>query len=393
MGEKHIFHVGISGSYGGLNLGDEAILQSIITSLQNSLPVKITVFSRDAADTLSRHSVYKVIPVRTCARTEIVPVIENLDLFVLGGGGILFDGEARIFLREVQLALEKNVPVLIYSIGVGPLTNPHDQQVVRDCLNRVTAVTVREKDDKQLLEDIGINRPVIVTADPSFLLQPGTLPEGIAEGEHLTGERLVIGMSVREPGPAAPGLDESSYHALLANAADFMIDRLNASIVFVPMERPGDLQHSHAIMSKMLFPEHSWVLKGEYSSSQVLSLMKYFDFALGMRLHFLIFAAMQGIPFVALPYAVKVSGMLAQLNIATPPLHRINAGRLIAYIDKYWDNREQNKTSASSKLAGLREKARIPNKIAVEILHGQFNENKWTGGTNSAAVQKTAGTG
>ena len=45
------YRVGISGSYGGLNLGDEAILQSIIQQLSHSLPVEITVFSRDAADT------------------------------------------------------------------------------------------------------------------------------------------------------------------------------------------------------------------------------------------------------------------------------------------------------------------------------------------------------
>jgi polysaccharide pyruvyl transferase WcaK-like protein len=37
--------IGISGSYGGLNLGDEAILQSIITQLRRDLSeVEITVF-------------------------------------------------------------------------------------------------------------------------------------------------------------------------------------------------------------------------------------------------------------------------------------------------------------------------------------------------------------
>jgi hypothetical protein len=33
---EHVFRVGISGSYGGLNLGDEAILQVIATELSQA---------------------------------------------------------------------------------------------------------------------------------------------------------------------------------------------------------------------------------------------------------------------------------------------------------------------------------------------------------------------
>jgi polysaccharide pyruvyl transferase WcaK-like protein len=48
-----VYRVGISGSYGGLNLGDEAILQVILQQLRAELPVQITVFSRDPQDTCS----------------------------------------------------------------------------------------------------------------------------------------------------------------------------------------------------------------------------------------------------------------------------------------------------------------------------------------------------
>src|SRR3954471_12445855 len=54
---KETYKVGITGSYGGLNLGDEAILQSIVTQLRRDLPVEITVFSRDAEDTKRRHGI------------------------------------------------------------------------------------------------------------------------------------------------------------------------------------------------------------------------------------------------------------------------------------------------------------------------------------------------
>ena len=45
------------------------------------------------------------------------------------------------------------------------------------------------------------------------------------------------------------------------------------------------------------------------------------------------------VPFVALPYSSKVAGFLEDLEIAMPPLKQVNAGQLIAYIDRWWDLR------------------------------------------------------
>src|SRR5687768_617601 len=120
---KDLYRIGITGSYGGLNLGDEAILHSIIAQLRRDLPVEITVFSRDAEDTKRRHGVERAVPVRNLSRAEVVPEIERLDLLILGGGGILYDADARTYLREVALAKEKHVPVMVYAIGAGPLEN------------------------------------------------------------------------------------------------------------------------------------------------------------------------------------------------------------------------------------------------------------------------------
>jgi polysaccharide pyruvyl transferase CsaB len=375
---KDLYRVGITGSYGGLNLGDEAILQSIIAQLRKDLPkLEITVFSRDADDTKRRHQVERAVPVRKLSRAEIMPEVERLDLLILGGGGILYDADARTYLREVQLAREKRVPVFVYAIGAGPLTHAAAQAAVRENLADVEMVTVREKSAHRVLEESGMHRDdVVVTADPALLLKPEPLPRGILRHEGLEGRRRLIGMSVREPGVAAPDLDEKVYHALLANAADFMVDRWNANVVFVPMERSVlDTQHSHAVIAKMLRAQRATVLKGEYTAGQILSWMGKFDFALGMRLHFLIFAAIQGTPFVALPYAGKVSGFLEALGVPTPPLNLVNAGRLIAYLDDSWDRRRSMRTRIAESLPALQERARETHRLLLEVLTGEKSRN------------------
>jgi polysaccharide pyruvyl transferase CsaB len=369
MKAKKTYRVGISGSYGGMNLGDEAILQSIVARLRQSGPAEITVFSKNPEDTLRRHQVERAVAVRKLSRDEVLPEIERLDVLVLGGGGILFDGEVRQYLREVALAHEKGVPVMAYAIGAGPLIDPNNQRLVRENLDRAALVTVRERSAKKVLEDAGVSREIVVTADPALLLEPEPLGDDELQCENLKeGERL-IGFSVREPGLAAPDINQDSYHALLANAADYMVDRYGAHVVFIPMERQVlDVQHSHAVISQMLRPQHATVLSGNYTSGQMLTLMKRFVFAVGMRLHFLIFAALQSVPFVALPYASKVFGFLEDLKIDMPPLQLVNSGRLIAYIDKSWDSSRSLQMQVNQALPLLRKRAMETNTLLLQLL-------------------------
>jgi polysaccharide pyruvyl transferase CsaB len=369
--------IGITGSYGGLNLGDEAILQSILEQLRRELPdAEITVFSRDADDTKRRHKVDRAIPVRKLSRAEVVPEVERLDLLLFGGGGIIYDAEARIYLREVQVAKELGVPVMLFAVGAGPLKDPTAQAAVREALDGVAAITVRERSAQQCLEEAGVHHQVTVTADPALLLKPESLPRNALKFEGLEGKRRVIGMSVREPGVAAPDLDPTVYHALLANAADFMVDRFDADILFVPMEHSVlDSQHSHAVIARMLRAQRARVLNGEYTSGQILALMSRFSFVVGMRLHFLIFAALRGVPFVALPYAGKVSGFLEDLKLPTPPLHLVNPGRLCAHLDESWDNRRQLRSTLLKSVPALQERSRQTVKIAMEVLEAHKRVN------------------
>lgn len=295
------FKIGISGSYGGLNLGDKAILESIINRIRESVDAELTVFTRNAEDTARRYQVEHVVPVRKLGRKEIEPEIERLDLLIIGGGGILYDADAKTYLREAFIAHEQGVPYMIYGAGAGPLRDPAVQTQVERALDEAAVVTVRDRPSLRTLEEARVRREVTVTADPALLLKPAACRQDVLEQEGIYPERKLIGMSVREPGVAAPDIREEHYHQLLANTADYLIDRYDAEVVFVPMEPKNDLHQAHAVGARMLWPNHARLLQGEYTPGQVLTIMKRFEFVVGMRLHFLIFAALQSVPFVASP--------------------------------------------------------------------------------------------
>jgi polysaccharide pyruvyl transferase WcaK-like protein len=288
---------------------------------------------------------------------------------VLGGGGMLYDGEAEEYLREVFLAHEVGVPVLVYAVSAGPLSYRSTREIVREALNKAAVVTVRDRQARRLLEDAGVQPNIQLTADPALLLTPEPLSIDVLKREGLDAKRRLVGLSVREPGLAAPDIEVHHYHRLLANAADFMVDRLDADIVFVPLERQHmDIQHSHAVMAQMQCASRATILKGEYTARQLLSIIGRFEFSVGMRLHFLIFSALQNVPFVALPYAPKVTDLLRDLEITMPPLQDVNTGRLLATIDRSWDWRDTIRARTQRVLPSLQQRALKTNKLLVDLL-------------------------
>jgi polysaccharide pyruvyl transferase CsaB len=367
--------IGISGSYGGMNLGDEAILEGILGQLRTTLQAEVTVFSKKPEDTLARHKVEHSLSTLSRTRREMVPEIEKLDVLILGGGGILYDGDAEDYLREVVIAQELDVPVLLYAISAGPLTTQASRRAVQLALNasRPPVIAVRDRLGYRLLEDVGVTHDIHLTADPAFLLEPDELSIDALKAEGVEFDRHLIGFSVREPGPAAPNIRPDEYYALLANAADFMIERYDAEVLFVPMEKT-DVQHSHAVVAHMQNAERAEILRRRYSPRQVLDLMGRFDFVVGMRLHFLIFAALRGTPFTALPYASKVTGLLEDLDMEAPPLGSIGIGELIARIDRSWDTREHIREKIGQRLPALRERARHTNELLLRLIAERTHE-------------------
>jgi hypothetical protein len=69
-----------------------------------------------------------------------------------------------------------------------------------------------------------------------------------------------------------------------------------------------------------------------------------------------------------LPYASKVTGFLDALEMPMPPLQQVNAGRLIAHIDRSWDLRKDLQARIDRALPALQARARQTNKTAVRLL-------------------------
>ncbi|MEV6957624.1 polysaccharide pyruvyl transferase family protein [Streptomyces sp. NPDC051207] len=348
--------IGVLGSYGGFNIGDESILSCVLGCLRSLRPeAQLVVFSRNAEHTRAHHrAADQVLDWEGVSLNHVLDTLASLDLLVLGGGGILYDGEARRYLRLVRAAQERGVRTFAYAVGAGPLREADDRAAVRAVLAEMDDVVVRDEESRLVLEEVGLEREVVVTADPALLLKPEPFTDAMMRDEGVPTDARLVGMSVREPGRAAEKLDEGDYHALLADVADFLVRRLDAHVVFLPMER-HDVRHAHAVLSHMTAPDQGRILHGAYSPGQVLGFMRHLDLAVGMRLHFVIFAALSGLPVLPLPYSGKVfdfarrTGAPALVGVA-----RQQAGLLLAEVDRLWDEFPQRRDALHARVQELR---------------------------------------
>jgi polysaccharide pyruvyl transferase CsaB len=359
MTSEHALTVGVLGSYGGMNLGDEAILTSLLADLRRRRPdARIIVFSRNPQHTRVAFPEVESMGWLGINRERMAEALRQLDLLVLGGGGIIYDTEARRYLRLVDEAQEYGVPVFTYALGAGPLTEELDRAIVRATLRRCVEITVRDEGSRLVLEEAGLRSPVTVTADPALLLEPEDFSGDALQQEWIPDGWRLVGMSVREPGRAAQRLDVEAYHQLLAHVGDFMVQRMDAHVLFVPMERQ-DIAHAHGVLSYMAAADRCRVLHGSYRPNEILGLMRRIDLAVGMRLHFLIFAAMAGVPMLPLPYAGKVADFAEQIGApALSGVVREAAGPLLAEVDRLWDERPK-RVETATRLAALRRRATV----------------------------------
>ncbi len=159
----------ISGYFGFDNIGDEAVLQTMIRSLKAEIEdLEIIVLSDNPAETAAE---YGVTAYDRWRWIELHKAIRSADLLISGGGSLFQDitGKRSLFyyLHIIKMAMRRKKPVLIYSQGIGPIESAWGRKRTVKVLRKAKRITVRDEDSAETLKAWGFRRGrVKVTADP-----------------------------------------------------------------------------------------------------------------------------------------------------------------------------------------------------------------------------------
>ena len=353
----------IFGYYGFKNLGDEAILTSIIKTIKElDSSVMISALTYNEKYTSKIHGIKGVSRNRLA---EVLRAIKAADLVISGGGSLLQDITSSrsliYYLILILISKFMKKPVMFYSNGFGPIQNRFNKILTRKVVNLVDKIIVRDEDSRKVMEAIGIRNAIEITTDATFGL------EGIHAGkakellmiENIPLDRPLVGISIR------PWYFKDSFLEIMAKFSDYLADK-GISVVFIPMQTPKDYDTSNKILK--LMKKEAYVLKGEYDPEELLGIIGEMKFLVGMRLHALIFAGIMGVPMLGLEYDPKIPAFLntiSQKNMG--PVEKLDNVSLCIEFDKLWKEREELSNRLTSSVQLLKQKA-LKNKEILKAM-------------------------
>ncbi len=347
----------LCGYYGYKNSGDDAILAAIIKSFKDlDNEPDVVILSRRPEVTEEEYSCKSVNRFEFGA---VWKLLGKTDVLVMGGGSLLQDKTSNrslyYYLGLIHLALFRKVKVILYANGVGPIKSRLNRRLTAWTLNKIDALTIRERFSYDFVKSIGISVPEIaITADPVFNLNSPEDDRGISPVYAQVGmdpKKPIVGIMFRS------WEGEDSYVNAVASVADAIYEKHGFQVVLLPMKYPADIKVSQAIASKMKSP--SVVLEERYLPREVLAIIKDMDLVLGMRLHSVIYAGVYSIPFVGFKYDPKVAYYTEELGMPlVSNLEDIDVDEVLSYIDEILENYEAKRALLGKKAKLMKELAR-----------------------------------
>ncbi|PIV90536.1 hypothetical protein COW46_01800 [Candidatus Gracilibacteria bacterium CG17_big_fil_post_rev_8_21_14_2_50_48_13] len=311
------------GNFGATNIGDEALLESMLHLFSLEKNTHVHVLSARPDDTMHRYGASyhitsshlfpvgfrSLITLPQCIRSLWKLRSEATDVY-FGGGGLFTDHSSlyAVFYWWVQfwfvrLVLKK--PVHIIGQSFGPLERPLARLLTTQVLTRVASVSVRDDSSAVLVKELAPMCTPTVLPDLAFSYPLPT---------HAKTARkpLRIALSLR------PWKDTHHWEQVILSTLGSLAKSTPIDVVLVPMQsiKEEDLSILEGMQRRLsALPNITVRMEHLHSFAEVAKLLSTCTLSIGQRLHFLICSLRSGTPCVALSYSNKVAAIMNEADM------------------------------------------------------------------------------
>ena len=289
------------------------------------------------------------------------------------------------FVGVAEAALRRRQPVVLWGASVGPFTpEPGVERRMQDHLSRLSAITVRDGNSADYLQQLGLGvrrgdgatsaaAPLRV-ADSAFLLEPAPSPRPASAPSpappHTSPPQL--GLNLSPLMRAARGLgvrDERA--ALVAHAAEFVrrvLSQHRWSVVLVPHvgahPSVGAEQDDGRLLAEVAarVGPHPLLHRAspQLNAAELKALIAGCDAFIGARMHATIAALSSGVPTLSLSYSPKAIALQQDLlgsQAAVLDGRRLSAPRLERGFEILLERADGQRARLAEQLPAWRQRA------------------------------------
>ena len=315
----------LCGYYGEHNLGDDALLEALLSLMPAGLPALVT--AHDQAQVQQRFGV-ATVPRRSLK--AVLAALGGCRALVFGGGSLLQDATSFRSLVYYGLLISaarlQGKPVLLWAQGLGPLRRRRSRLLVRALLPLVSGITWRDPDSAALASQLGVRAPH--GADAVWALEPEPWRGGL-NGEGGGGPIVVCW----RPTPLLQGEAWRPY----LQALELLAVAHDREVCWLPFHGEQDqalldqLRAAGLVGAALL--QRSRVVQAA-DPRQAMALFSSAGLVVAMRLHALILAGLSGAPLAALSYDPKVRSCAAGLGC---PCHDLETPAFSQSLAASWE--------------------------------------------------------
>lgn len=265
--------------------------------------------------------IWKIIP----TTREIINLYKSTDIIINAPGGICMGGfQDWIHILLLSIAKHLNKKIAYYGRSFGPFptktkSNRQFKKISLDLLNYFSFISIRDKKTENLALELGIN--YTTTVDSAFLNSekvgiPNTIRKQIGDKKYMVFvPNLLIWHYAYKDKLTKEGLIGfymSIISLIKSTYPEYNIVMLPQTFNYNSYE--GDDINFFKDIAKQANDERIIIIDDKYSSDIQQSIISQAEFLIGARYHSVVFAINNNIPFIALSYEHKISGLLISLN-------------------------------------------------------------------------------
>jgi polysaccharide pyruvyl transferase WcaK-like protein len=398
-----IQRITLLGSSSGRNAGDAALIAGIMDAIdeatESELLYEIPTIRPDFIRNNYRNRTLPIgmMPWQFSLKMLGIPTYRSLlrsDLALIFDA-ILFDRALYNPLFNYMSSLWLMLPRIkkagkllgCYNVGIGPADSSMGQRMLRDILEMMDFITVREPSGLAAIKDLGVTNPrVMVTADAALTLRPADdiRISSIMRSLGINNEKHLLGININAyldtwVRPKRPSMGRERFLAAYAEGISKFARSTGATIVFIATQH-HDVAITKALMERISAPVKKVLLANTvYNHHDIKGVMQRLSLLFGMRLHATILGASALLPTLGIEYQPKVRYFFELLGLPERCMSFANfsSEEIYKYLQSGWESRALIKEHLISVIPALQEEALKPATLISLLSRGDSLDSAW----------------